>query len=160
MRINVIGCDTVGKAQEFLLKKLGHEVFVFDPYVFPNIVALQTKVDFSFLCTPRDFVVGAVKSAKLVSNAFCCALIMFWNKADYLIKRLELDNSEVARLVCADSRMPEHGKSKLGQPYRGKLVPTCMHELINAFCRKGLNPMLPETVRTYSLRIEKRHANT
>jgi len=28
MRVNVIGYGTVGKAQEFLLKKLGHEVLM------------------------------------------------------------------------------------------------------------------------------------
>ena len=160
MQTNVIGYVTVGKTQKFLLKKLGHEVFVFDQYFFPNIVASPAKVDLSFLCTPRDFVVDAVKNAKLVSNAFLCVLITFWNKADYLIKRLELNNSGVARLLCADARMPRYGTSKFGQPYRRKLVPTFMDELISAFCCEGLNPLLFEAIRTYSLRIEKRHANT
>jgi len=126
MRINIIGYGTVGKAQEFLLKKLGYEVFVFGPHVFPNIV------------TSQDFMVDAVKNAKLVSNAFLCASITFRNKADYLIKRLGLNNSEVARLVCADARMSKHGTSKFGQPYRGKGLPTCMSELTNAFSREGI----------------------
>jgi UDP-glucose 6-dehydrogenase len=100
---------------------------------------------------------GAVE---LLSNFYLCVLIMFWNKADELIKRLGLNNSEVARLVCADAGMSKCCTSKFGQPYRGKLVLTCLDELINAFCRGGLNPWLFEAVRTYSLRIEKRHANT
>ena len=159
MRINAIRHESVAKAQDFLLKKLCREVFVFDSYVFPNIMTPRTKVDLSFLCTPQDFVVDAVKNAKLVSNTFLCVLITIWNKADELIKRLGLNNTEAARLVCVAARISKCGWSKF-QPCRGKLVLTCLDELINAFCRGGLNPWLFEAVRTYSLRIEKRHANT
>ena len=104
--------------------------------------------------------VGVVKNAKLVSNAFLCAFITFRNKADCLIKRRELNISGVTRLVCADVRMAKCGTSRFGQPYRGKLILTCAHGLINAFCRAGLNPLMFEAVRTYNLRTEKRHANT
>ena len=157
---NLIGCGTVGRAQEFLLKRLGHEVFVFDSYVFPNVATPQMKVDLSFLCIPRDFVVRAVKNAKLVSNAFLCAFITFRNKADCLIKRRELNISGVTSLVCADVRIAKCSTSRFGQPYGRKLVPTCVHGLINASCREGLNTLLFEAVRTYNLRTEKRHANT
>jgi len=90
----------------------------------------------------------------------CCALIMFRNKSDYLIKSLELNNSEVARLVCADARVARYGTSKRSQPFRGKLVSTFMDKLINGFCREGLNLLLFEAIRTYNLRIERRHAST
>ena len=159
MQINVIGCSIAGKAQESF-KRFDHEVFVFDPYVFPDIGAPQTKLDLSFLCTLRNFAADAVKNRKLVSKDFLCAFITFRNKADCLINRLELNNSEVARLVCADAQMARCGTSKFGQPYRGKCLPTCICEWINAFCRKGLNSMLFEAVGTYNLRIGKRHANT
>lgn len=53
MRINVIGYGTVGKAQAFLLQRLKHEVFVFDPYLFPSIKHPEKDVDLTFLCTPE-----------------------------------------------------------------------------------------------------------
>jgi hypothetical protein len=159
MRTNVIGYGTVGKVQELLSKRLRPEVFVSDLYVFPNIVT-STRVGLSFLRTLRDFVVDAVKDAQLVSKDFLCVLIAFWNKADCLIKRLELNNGEAARLVCADARIPKCGTSKFDQPCRAKRLPTCVYELTNAFCRGALNPLFFEAVRTYNLRIEKRHANT
>ena len=96
----------------------------------------------------------------LFPKIFCCALIMFRNKSDYLIKSLELNNSKVARLVCADARMAKCSTSKRGQPFRGKLVSTFREKLINGFCREGLNLLLFEAIRTCNLRIEKRHAST
>lgn len=159
MRTNVIGYGTVGKAQEFLLKKSCHEVLVSDPYLFPNIVT-PTRIGLSFLRILQDFVGDAVKDAKLVSKDFLCVLIASWNKSDHLIKRLELNNGEAARLVCAAARMAKCGTSKFGKPCRAKRLPTCVCELINAFCRGALNPLFFEAVRTYNLRIEKRHADT
>jgi hypothetical protein len=63
-------------------------------------------------------------------------------------------------LVCADARMSKYGTSRFGQPYGEKSLPTCMYELISAFCREELNPLLFDAIRTYNLRIEKRHAST
>jgi hypothetical protein len=51
MRINVMGCGTVGGAQEFLLRKLGHEVLAFVPYVFPEIKSPEKDGDMN--TTPR-----------------------------------------------------------------------------------------------------------
>ena len=56
MRVNVIGYGTVGKAQEFLLKKLSHEVFVFDPYVFSDVKSSEKLVELTFVCTPGNVV--------------------------------------------------------------------------------------------------------
>jgi len=160
MQINVTGYSTVGEAQEFLPEKVIHEVFVFDSHVFPNIVTQRTKVDLSVRRILREFPVDAVNNAKLVPKDFPSVLITFRNKADYLIKSLELNNSEVPRLECADARMAKCGTSKFGQPYREKYLPTQIHELINAFCSRGLDSLIFEAVRTYNLGIEKRHANT
>jgi UDP-glucose 6-dehydrogenase len=62
MRVNVIGYGTVGKAQEFLLKKLGHDVFAFDPCVFPDIKSPEKRVDMTFIRTPGDIVPDAIDS--------------------------------------------------------------------------------------------------
>ena len=53
MRINVIGYGTVGKAQTFLLQRLKHEVFIFDPYLFPAVKCPEKNVDLTFVCTPE-----------------------------------------------------------------------------------------------------------
>jgi nucleotide sugar dehydrogenase len=53
MRINVVGYGTVGRAQSFLLRRLNHEVFVFDPHVFPLVRCPQRDVDLTFVCTPE-----------------------------------------------------------------------------------------------------------
>jgi UDPglucose 6-dehydrogenase len=62
MRINVIGHGTVGKAQAFLLRRLHHEVFVFDPYVFPSITTPEENVDLTFICTPESAVDESVQN--------------------------------------------------------------------------------------------------
>lgn len=62
MRINVIGYGTVGKAQTYLMQKLGHEVFVFDPYLFPAVKNPEKNVAFTFICTPECAVDGAVQN--------------------------------------------------------------------------------------------------
>ena len=56
MRINVIGYGTVGKAQAFLLQMLKHEVFIFDPCLFPTVKCPEKKVDLTFVCTPENAV--------------------------------------------------------------------------------------------------------
>jgi len=67
MRVNVIGYGTVGKAQEFLLKKLGHEVFVFDPYVFPDVKSPEKQVELTFVCTPGNVVPDAPCMDELIT---------------------------------------------------------------------------------------------
>jgi nucleotide sugar dehydrogenase len=62
MRVNVIGYGTVGKAQAFLLRKLNHEVFVFDPYLFPAVKRLEKNVELTFICTPEHAVDGVVQN--------------------------------------------------------------------------------------------------
>lgn len=248
MRINVIGFGTVGRAQQVLLKKLGHEVFVFDPYVFPDIKTPEKNVDLTFICTPGNVVpkvVGELKehgvtglyvikstvpvgcanhiaeefgihilsnpeflrensacedvlkpdriiigrccnehaqllsllykalqkpiyitsntgaeAAKLLSNAYLGMLITFWNEADELITKLQLNSTEVAQLVCSDARISDYGTSKFGHPYGGKCLPMCMDELIATFQGADLNPMLFDAVRTYNSRIKASHGNT
>jgi len=56
MRISVIGYGTVGKAQVFLLQRLKHEVFVFDPYLFPSVKCPEKNVELTFVCTPEHAV--------------------------------------------------------------------------------------------------------
>jgi nucleotide sugar dehydrogenase len=62
MRINIIGCGTVGKAQALLLKKLKHEVSLFDPCLFPAVKCPDKDVDISFICTPEQVVGEAVQN--------------------------------------------------------------------------------------------------
>ena len=62
MRINVIGYGTVGKAQTFLLQRLKHEVFIFDPYLFPAIKCPEKNVDLTFVCTPEHAVDEALQN--------------------------------------------------------------------------------------------------
>lgn len=62
MRINIIGYGTVGKAQELLLKSLGHDVFVFDPYILPEVSVPEKQVELTFICTPQEAVPGVVRS--------------------------------------------------------------------------------------------------
>lgn len=242
MRANIVGYGTVGKAEAFLLERLGHEVFAFDPYVFPKVKCPEKHVDFTFVCTPGDVVPDAVdnlvkqdveglivikstvpvgtakglmdkyaihvmsnpeflreqyaledvlkpdriiigeccsehaqnlvslyapmkrpiyvtsttasETAKLLANSYLSVLITFWNESDELIKKLDLNSKEVARLVCADNRMSTYGTSKFGEPYGGKCLPVCVDELIAAFRHEGLNPLLFEAIKKYNERIQ------
>lgn len=56
MRINIIGYGVVGKAQSYLLQRLEHEVFIYDPAVFPSIKRPEKDVDFTFICVPVNAV--------------------------------------------------------------------------------------------------------
>jgi UDPglucose 6-dehydrogenase len=62
MRINVIGYGTVGKAQAFLLRRLKHEVFIFDPYLSPTVKCPEKNVDLTFICTPEHAVNEALQN--------------------------------------------------------------------------------------------------
>lgn len=67
MRVNVIGHGTVGKAQEFLLKKLGHEVCVFDPYVFSDVKTPEKLVELTFVSTLGNVVPNALCTDELIT---------------------------------------------------------------------------------------------
>jgi hypothetical protein len=62
VRINVIGFSTVEGAQEFLLNKLGHDVFTFNPCTFPDIKSPEKRADMTFIRTPGDIVPDAIDS--------------------------------------------------------------------------------------------------
>jgi len=66
MKINIVGYGTVGNAQAYLLRKLGHEVYIFDPYLFPDIKSPERNVDISFICTPDFAVENAIRN--LIEN--------------------------------------------------------------------------------------------
>jgi len=74
MRISVIGYGTVGKAQTFLLRRLGHEVFIFDPYLFPTVESPEKNVDFTFICTPEHAVDETVQ--KLIRENVDCLYVV------------------------------------------------------------------------------------
>ena len=57
----MVGFGVVGKAQAYLLRRLGHEVFVYDPYVLPDS-KLERCVDLTFICTPEASVEEALKT--------------------------------------------------------------------------------------------------
>lgn len=61
MKTCVVGFGVVGKAQAYLLQHLGHEVFVYDPYVLPES-KLQRDVDLTFICTPETTVEEAIQT--------------------------------------------------------------------------------------------------
>lgn len=61
MKVQVIGFGVVGKAQAYLVEKLGHQTFVYDPYVLPGS-KIEREVDLSFICTPEGEVEGVIQS--------------------------------------------------------------------------------------------------
>jgi len=160
MLVSVVTYESAVESQEFLLKNLRRKMLVFGSHAFAKNMIPRTTADLSFVSNARAFWIHIVKSSKFVSKGFQHLLIMVWNNADYLIKRLGLNNSEVARLVFADARMSNYSMSKLGQPHGGKLAPTFVDELINVFCREGLNLSSFEVVRTSNSRVGKRHDST
>jgi UDPglucose 6-dehydrogenase len=60
MNVQIVGYGIVGKAQEFLMRRLGHNVTVYDPYVLPES-RLSQNVDITFICTSEDSVDGAIE---------------------------------------------------------------------------------------------------
>lgn len=60
-KVNVVGYGTVGKAQEFLLRKLGHTVNVYDPYVLPES-KLLVDADLTFICTRETAAEGVLEN--------------------------------------------------------------------------------------------------
>lgn len=60
MNIQVVGYGVVGKAQEFLMRQMGHSVTVYDPYVLSES-QLSQNVDITFICAPEDVVEGVIE---------------------------------------------------------------------------------------------------
>lgn len=60
MHIQIIGFGVVGKAQAHLIKVLGHDVSIYDPYIFPES-RLNRNADISFICTHEKDVEDALK---------------------------------------------------------------------------------------------------
>jgi nucleotide sugar dehydrogenase len=243
MRINVIGYGTVGQAQTLLLKKLNHEVFIFDPYLFPSVKSPEKRVDMTFVCTPDDVVAEVIQNlldeyveglyviksttlvgttedlmkkfnihmihnpeflrensanddvtnpdriiigqcckkhgeqlrslyepmgkpifitdpttseaVKILSNSYLAMLITFWNEANELSQKLEIDTKKVAELICADKRVSRYGTAKFGEPFGGKCLPANLDQLIDAFHDQRLNPLLFEAVKKYNQKFSK-----
>ncbi len=65
MKVQIMGYGVVGKAQEFLMCHLEHEVTVYDPYIFPER-KLKRDVDVTFICTPEGHVEEALQT--LIKN--------------------------------------------------------------------------------------------
>jgi UDPglucose 6-dehydrogenase len=57
--INVIGYGVVGKAQAYLLETFGHHVFVYDPALKKEELAIHA--DLTFICTPERVVEGVIQ---------------------------------------------------------------------------------------------------
>jgi UDPglucose 6-dehydrogenase len=243
MRVNVIGYGTVGKAQAFLMQRLKHEVFIFDPQLFPAVKCPEKKVELTFVCTPehaveevvqnlvREHVEGlyVIKSTvsagiteelmkkygvhiahnpeflreeyanedvlnpdriiigqcckehaeklvalyapmnkptfitdtttseavKLLSNSYLATLITFWNEANELAEKLDLNVNEIAELVCADNRMSVYGTSKFGEPFDGKCLPKDLRNLIRAYRGNNSNPILFEAVEKLNEKLKR-----
>jgi len=60
MRVQVVGYGVVGRAQDFLMRRLGHEVRIYDPFMLPGS-RLVKDVDVTFICTPEGAVEEVVK---------------------------------------------------------------------------------------------------
>jgi hypothetical protein len=48
-------CGTVRRTQEFLFRKLGHKVFVFDPYVFADLKSPEKHAGFTFISDDKTY---------------------------------------------------------------------------------------------------------
>lgn len=99
-----------------------------------------------------------VAVGKLFPKVSQCLPILFRKKADYLINKLGLCNSEVARLVYAAARNTFYTFKHI-QRCSGRLFETNLSELTGDLHRGGLNQSLLRCVGSYNLRIEKRHAS-
>ncbi|MEM1589928.1 MAG: hypothetical protein QW175_05875 [Candidatus Bathyarchaeia archaeon] len=60
MKIQIVGYGTVGSAQAYLMQKLGHETFIYDPY--KGYSKIQKDADITFICTPENNVEEAIQT--------------------------------------------------------------------------------------------------
>jgi len=60
LRIQVAGFGVVGSAQAYLVSRLGHRAFIYDPY--KGYGRLVRDVDVTFICTPEDCVEDVVRT--------------------------------------------------------------------------------------------------
>lgn len=58
IKVQIVGFGVVGSAQAFLMQKLGHETFIYDPY--KGKPQIQKDVDITFICTPEQNVEEAL----------------------------------------------------------------------------------------------------
>ena len=108
------------------------------------VVHAQNWFLFTFL--KETYYVSSLTARRQLTFSNACTHVTdeLLERIDDLIKKIGLNNSEVACLVCTDARVSAFGASKFSQPFGEKCVPICIDKLINAFRREGLNPLLFE----------------
>ncbi len=60
MKIQIVGYGVVGSAQAYLMRKLGHQTFIYDPFKGKN--KIEKEVDATFICTPEHEVEKALQT--------------------------------------------------------------------------------------------------
>lgn len=120
MRINVIGYGTVGKAQTFLLQRLKHEVFIFDPYLFPAVKCPEKNVDLTFVCTPEHAVDEALQNLirEHVEGLYVIKSTTSVGTTEKLMKKYGVHiahNPEFLREQCANEDVTNPDRIIIGQ---------------------------------------------
>ena len=64
MNIQIVGYGVVGFAQAYLMQKLGHQTFIYDPFKGKN--EIEKEVHAAFICTPEQKVEEALQT--LIEN--------------------------------------------------------------------------------------------
>jgi UDPglucose 6-dehydrogenase len=120
MRINVIGYGTVGEAQTFLLQRLKHEVFIFDPYLFPAVICPEKNVDLTFICTPEHAVDEALQNLirERVEGLYVIKSTTSVGTTEELMKKYDVHishNPEFLREHCANEDVVNPDRIIIGQ---------------------------------------------
>jgi UDPglucose 6-dehydrogenase len=120
MRINVIGYGTVGKAQTFLLQRLKHEVFIFDPYLFPAVICPEKNADLTFICTPEHAVDEALQNLirERVEGLYVIKSTTKVGTTEELMKKYGVHishNPEFLREQCANEDVANPDRIIIGQ---------------------------------------------
>jgi len=120
MRINVVGYGTVGKAQALLLRKMNHQVFVFDPKLFPDVTQPEKNVDISFICTPGNAVDEALTNLirERVEGLFVIKSTTNVGATEELMKKHGVHvahNPEFLREQCANDDIMNPDRIIIGQ---------------------------------------------
>jgi UDPglucose 6-dehydrogenase len=120
MKISVIGYGTVGKAQAFLLQRLKHEVFIFDPYLFPAVKCPEKNVDLTFICTPEHAVNEALQNLirERVEGLYVIKSTTSVGTTEELMKKYGvhiLHNPEFLREHCANEDVANPDRIIIGQ---------------------------------------------
>lgn len=87
------------------------------------------------------------ETIKIVTNAYLCTLITFWNEVSLITKNLGVSSTAVGRAAMLDERVSPYGAALHGAAFAGRCLPKDLDALIKLSESLGHDPLVLKAVQ-------------